>query len=77
MKIGARSKAGGDDRSSGIRAPIMLRAKITPEEWTLIRQRALAASMTNAEYVARLLRVALLTLSASDVEHEHSVRVEP
>ncbi len=37
----------------------MLRAKITPEEWTLIRQRALAVGLTNAEYVARLLRKGL------------------
>ncbi len=48
-----------DDEEQAATVPIMLRAKITPEEWTLIRQRALVAGMTNAEYVARLLRKGL------------------
>ena len=44
------------DEQSG---SILLRAKITPEEWTRIRKEALDRRLHNSEFVARLLRAGL------------------
>jgi mobilization protein NikA len=36
--------------------PIMVRARLTPDEWADIRKRAIDANMSTSDYVALLLR---------------------
>jgi len=40
--------------------PVLIRAKITPAEWTRIRKRALDAGVPTSQWVALALRDALL-----------------
>lgn len=41
-------------------SPVLIRAKITPAEWTRIRKRALDAGVPVSQWVALALRDALL-----------------
>ena len=41
---------------SGKHPPIMLRARLTPDEWEDIRVRAIRANMATTDYVAQLIR---------------------
>lgn len=48
-----------EEQGQAKRPPIMVRAAITADEWAEIRKRAIDARLSNAEYVASLLRKGL------------------